>query len=533
MPESESARIGRANLWFGLIVVLLLGASVRLAPLIGESFPINDGALFAQMSVDLRENGFFLPRSTTYNGLEIPFGYPPLAFYLTAAISTVSGIGVTDVLRWLPSVFATLSIVGIYLLAGELLRSRWRGLIAAGAYALMTRSYLWLVVGGGVTRALGVLLAVMALHQGVLLMRHHDRRYVIGTALLSGLTVLSHPQAAVFLVVSLCVLWLFHYSVGPSRVSFAQLAVAGVGGLLVATPWIASVVVMHGWQPLLSAGRTGMDLGAGVSQLFGLAFSDGIVFDLMTALGILGILIRIARLQFMIPLWFVLTILIDPRAGTTYATIPLSLSVVPVLGEILQRMVPGPAWGKSLDDTPIPRMVWTHRASAILLALILFVALRTAARTSVDPSVPLYALQPEQAAAMQWARDNTPSSAEFVVVTDLPWERDYVSEWFPVVAQRYSLTTVQGSEWSDLDAFLQRVAQHRQLQRCANVPVACLHDWYERWEAEPGYVFIPKGELSGPSSDGACCAALLETLASSGRLREVYDGPGATIFGAP
>ena len=131
---------------------------------------------------------------------------------------------------------------------------------------------------------------------------------------------------------------------------------------------------------------------------------------------------------------------------------------------------------------------------------------------------------------MQWARQNTPTDARFVIVTELPWERDYVSEWFPVIAERHSLATVQGTEWDGLDAFLRRLAEHRQLQRCADLTDACIRDWFSRWDESPAYVFITAGETAGPSSASDCCAALRQTLRDAFDYRVVYEGTGATIF---
>ncbi len=53
-------------------------------PFVGTDFPLNDGGLFATMIQDLVNNRLLLPASTTYNGLDIPFAYPPLAFYVAA-----------------------------------------------------------------------------------------------------------------------------------------------------------------------------------------------------------------------------------------------------------------------------------------------------------------------------------------------------------------------------------------------------------------------------------------------------------------
>ncbi len=531
-PPAEPRRISTRdlNLWFSLTVVVLIAALVRFMPLGGSEYPLNDGGLFARMASDLAANGFLLPDFTTYNGEQIPFAYPPLALYLSGLASLIPGGDVISVVRWLPAALSTASVLALYLMASELLRSRWRGVVAAAAFAFMPRAYVWLIVGGGMTRSLGLLLALLALHQGLRMIRTSRPMYVLTTGALGGLTVLSHPQAAVFLGVSLVTLLTFHHRRGHGAATVTRLALSGLGGMLLVAPWLASIVATHGVGPILSAGQTALDPGIGLGQLLGLAFTDSPVLDLLTAIGVLGIIVRIARGQWMIPVWLGLTILIDPRAGTTYATVPLGLSVVPVLGELLQRMIPKQGVAATVDSDPLPRLLRTHWSASIVLILLLFVTLRTASRTAVDSDGPLYGLSTDHVAAMEWVRDHTQEGAQFAVVTGHAWESDYVSEWFPAVAGRTSVATVQGSEWRGLDAFVERLTIYRQLQACTHQTASCLRSWADGWSLQGTSIFIPQGQLFGPSSSGDCCPALRETLLASAAYRVVYDGPGATIF---
>ncbi|MEO7869518.1 MAG: hypothetical protein ABIS42_02800, partial [Candidatus Limnocylindria bacterium] len=353
---------------------------------------------------------------------------------------------------------------------------------------------------------------------------------VLTTGVLGGLAALSHPQAAVFLAVSLVTVLTFHNRREEALGNIARLALAGLVGLLVMAPWLVSIVVTHGLGPVVSAGQTAVDPGIGLGQLLGLAFTDSPELDLLTALGVLGIIVRIARRQWMIPVWLGLTILIDPRAGATYATVPLGLSVVPVLGELLQRMIPKQGGLATLNSDPLPGMLRTHRAASIVLVLVLFVTLRTASRAAVDPAGPLHGLSLDHVAAMGWVQSNSPENATFAVVAGRDWGSDYVSEWFPVLANRTSVATVQGSEWRGIDAFVQRLTIHRQLQDCAVQTVTCLRSWVSIWGLEGTSIFIPQGQLFGPSSSSDCCPALRETMLASTAYRVVYDGPGATIF---
>ncbi len=454
-PRSTSGgddRFGDLNLGFLITVVVLIGAVVRFLPLAGSAYPLNDGGLFAHMASDLERNGFLLPAFTSYNGEAIPFAYPPLGTYVTASLAALLGADPIVVLRWLPALLSTASVLALYLVASELLRSRWRGLAAAGAFAVMPHSYLWLVGGGGATRSLGLLLSLLALHQGVRMLRTHRPLTVVATALLGGLTALSHPQAALFLAASLLILFAFHAYRGPRATIIANLSLAGLGGLVVIAPWFVAVVATHGIAPIVSAATTSIDPSTGLTQLLGLSFADGTVLDVMTALGVLGVIVRIARGQWMIPIWLVVTLLVDPRAGSTYAAVPLALSVVPILGELLQ-LTAARRGGGSLETESLPGLMRHHRSAATIVALLLFVTLRTAAQTTVDPAGPMHGLTGAHVAAMSWVAANTKDSERFAVVTGRAWESDYVSEWFPTLAERTSVATVQGSEWRGLSAF--------------------------------------------------------------------------------
>ena len=520
--------VGSLNLAFSLLVTTLIAAAIRFQPLGASPFPLNDGGLFAHMAGELANNGFLLPAATTYNGESIPFAYPPLGIYLTAFTSLALGSSSTTVLQWLPALLSTLSVLALYGMAAELLRSRWRGLVAAAAFAFIPRSYVWLIVGGGITRSLGMLLALLALQQGTRMLRTHRWPNVLATGLLGGLTALSHPQAAVFLAVSLTTLWAFGFGRHRALPAGGQLVVSGLVGLAVASPWLVTVVVTHGLAPILSAGQSAWDVSSGLSQFLAVSFGDTSVFDLVTALGVMGIVVRIARRQWMIPVWLLLTMVIDPRAGATYASVPIALSVVPIVGELLQRMVPAQGSGATLDTETLPQLTRSHRAAALVVVLVLFIGLRTASRISADPDGPLSGLLAEHLSAMQWVRSETNDSAVFAVVGGRNWEIDYFSEWFPVLARRPSVATVQGSEWTD--SFVERLAMFRQLQQCASETARCIDKWIAGWGLDPVYVFVPKGRLSGPSSPIDCCPALRETLAASDRYVLVYDGPGASIF---
>jgi len=82
----------------------VLGLLLRLALPLSSSFPLNDGGLFYAMIRDLQTNGYALPVFSSYNSAQIPFAYPPLAFYITGLLADLTNIPLLDMLRLLPAI---------------------------------------------------------------------------------------------------------------------------------------------------------------------------------------------------------------------------------------------------------------------------------------------------------------------------------------------------------------------------------------------------------------------------------------------
>lgn len=500
-----------------------MGGLVRALPVAAHPLPLDDGGLFYQMATDIVAARFTLPIETTYNG-GIPFAYPPLGLYLAALAAQIPGVEMLDVIRWLPAVIAILAIPAFYLLAREMAPSRYHALAATAAFALIPRAYQWLIIGGGLTRALGLLLALLAIQQSLRLYRTGRWRHVITTGVLGGLVLLTHPQGAVFAGMSVGIVLI---ASGPRLRAIAQTAVAGVIAFGVVAPWLAVVIVRHGSSAVTSAGATGTDLAAGASALFSLFVTDIGTLDLFTAMGVVGAFVLLARGQWLAPAWLAAVILVDPRAGHTYAAVPLAVLTMPVIAGIVSLLARtlSPA---ELESVPVPRLVRRVPQAALFVGLLLFAGLRTNSLATVDRVSPLQGVTEEQHSSMSWIARNTPEDAEVAVVTGREWTYDYVSEWLPVFTGRQSVATVQGSEWTG--RFIERLATYRQLQACATRTATCVDSWMQGYGYADLYLYVPDGDLRGGEPVLDCCPALRETLRVSGNFEVLEDGPGGTVF---
>ena len=148
------------RLAFGVIVAL--GLVVRLVPVLSAAAAVGDGGLFLSMIDDIRAAGLSIPSTTSYNELEIPFVYPPLALLSAAYVGQATGTETLDVLRWMPLVVSVLAIVAFGWLAWNVLPPI-AAVAATFIYALMPHAYDWVIAGGGVTRGVGLLFALLAM----------------------------------------------------------------------------------------------------------------------------------------------------------------------------------------------------------------------------------------------------------------------------------------------------------------------------------------------------------------------------------
>ena len=132
--------------------------------------------------------------------------------------------------------------------------------------------------------------------------------------------------------------------------------------------------------------------------------------------------------------------------------------------------------------------------------------------------------------AMRWVANATPAQSRVLVIDGAAWANDRIAEWFPVLAQRRSVATVQGSEWLPNGEFARRYEASEALADCASSDVACVEKWSAAWGKPFTHLYVAKtmGKKGMPGTD--CCTGVIASVSSDPRYRRVYDGPGAAIF---
>lgn len=496
-----------------LVGIILVGSVLRLMPVLGEDFPLNDGGLFLSMARDVRASGFALPELATYNGLEIPFAYPPVGIYLLAAAESL-GLGGTDAMRIIPLIASVTTIPLVYFIGRDLTRSTWIGAGTAAFFAVSTGSFEWMVMGGGITRAPGFLVALVAVWLVIRAYQASGWWPSAGAGVVVGMTSLVHLQAAVFAAVSTVALLPF---LAPRRGGVRRLLSIGAVAALVVSPWVAVVGARHGLEPFIAAASSGGTPFVGVLNILSSRSSGGVV-EVLGIATMVGLAICAYRGFWLPVVWAFAIVIVDSRAGQPFLSLPAAIAITFALGDIgavLSRTGSGTARGA------VGVACSLTRPAVLLAALVLGAATIDALAAQRAPDSPMRAIGGDVQDAMAWVEANTPDGSRFAVVSGRYWAVDAEAEWFPTLAKRQSVATVQGTEWLDRDRFA------TQVQRASELPVcvvtgdeACVESWFDD-VGQVDYLFLvdsPPEALGGVT----CCHALAGLLGAVGTPYEVH-----------
>ena len=473
-----------------LFIALLLGTAVRLVHTAGTDFPLNDGGLFYTMTRDLQANHFRIPQFTTYNLLDIPFAYPPLGFYLAGGMNSLFGLDLLGLMRWLPFFFNVFTILVFYLFAKRFFKDQIKAGIAVVFFALLQPGYEWLIMGGGLTRAPAMLFSLIALERYLALLEAEKRRWrdFLLVSLFFALTIQSHLEIGWFTTYSFALLWFFR---GRSRRNFLSSVYIALIALLFTSPYWIQVMGHHSLQPFLaglfSGGYSPFLSGF---ELFYFNFTEEMIFPVLALLALTGVVISLVKREYILPVWLVLNAILDARSVNRSDTIPaallISIALVDglfVLVEKYRRGQPDAAMGQ-----PGGSVLFTRQGILLIYLLIIQVALSAYLGIYMDQALSNYVSKGDRQ-AMMWIRENTPSDARFFSVpASTWWETDAVSEWFPALAERANLITVQGTEWRA--DYRENIAKYKEFVKRIKAGTFSFADIQQKF---PGinYIYLP------------------------------------------
>ncbi len=506
---------------------VVLGAGLYLYPPGLAGFPINDGGLFYAMIRAIQQDGYRLPDFVYYNGLSIPFTYPPAGFYVGALVSDAFGIGLLKVLQWLPAVILIGISIAFWFLALRMLGSRLEAGIATFLYVCTPRTMTSLIMGGGLTRGLGQLFLILTVTSLYAMFTERRRRFLLLSILFGTLVVLTHPEALLHAVAGCVLIWTFR---GRSRRGSIDALVVALGVAALSAIWWLPKLVRFGIDPFVSAAQTGLHTGIILIYPLLMTFSEEPAVAIIAALGLIGIFGCIAKRQYLLPIWMFLPFAVEPRGAANVAVIPLAMMAAIALAEIVLPGVSGLA-GKARTEALGSRM--SVLFGGYLAAFLLIMG--TYAGTQLAQT----RLSNADQAAFHWVASNLPAQSRFLILTGAREVFcDPVQEWFPALTPSRSQTTIQGFEWAANEAFFSRVAVLQSLQGClySDSPLECVRTEANGAGLQFDFVYVsqrlatdascrPNGQAPAPS-------AIVSELAADQGFQSVYKAPGVAIFAA-
>lgn len=495
-----------------LFTALLFGIIIRFYPALTNGFPLNDGGMFYTMIQDLKANGYTIPQFTTYNDSDIPFAYPPLGFYIASLFGFLLGSDLT-VFLYLPALINTLSILAFYFFAKEILDSRITASLATIIYALSARAFVWQIMGGGITRAFGMLFLLLMLWQLIQLFKHYQHKHLILAILFGAGAVTSHPQTALHAALGGLFIFLFY---GLNKRGFLSAILVGLGVAVLSSPWWLTVLSRHGVEPFISAGQTSQRT---IESYFSLFQFDGLgdyLFLPTLILALIGMYLAIKQKNFFFITWILLAYLADPRGGDGISL----LSFATLAGIGLLKTV------EQINNNQFSSPFINSKVHIALMFLILFLFI---GGSIFDFQLVNTSLKTGDLEMIEWVNTNVEDNKTFLLATGLEFSMtDPLQEWFPALTNQHSKTTMQGLEWTLSEKFFPYYEQLQAFQKCADV--VCVNEWVTKNNVEYDYfiILIPTQDDKSGLSDSL--RSLENSVRSSALHLLVYESEYVSLF---
>lgn len=425
-----------------------------------------------------------------------------------------------------------MTIIAFYFLGRVILKSEIQAGIATVAFAMLPAAYELTIIGGGLTRSFGFLFSILTLYFAYRLFETPRRRYLLLTALMASLLVLSHPVATIHTLLSVFVFWLFW---GRNRQGFVSALGVALLTLLFTAPWWVTVIDRHRIMPFLSAMRSGVDKVVFLMPLLRLNLGNELYLDLIMIFGILGLMVTLARRQYFFAIW-ILAIFVVGRDAQTAAMLPVamaaSLGFTEVVFKGIKELEKLSKDSPDFAPEPLNFQKWfeTSRGAKLILTFFLIYTFFNAFAFSASISV---RVTKQELQAIQWIKENAPPNARFLMLTFGDPLNTPVQEWFPALTNRVNLTVVQGYEWLPNQQFSRRLTDYNQLQPCLTENWTCVENWVTERGYEYDYVYVYRGYVGQEDvseTEPKLAGWILEQLFASNDYLAIYEASQIAIF---
>jgi hypothetical protein len=261
-------------------------------------------------------------------------------------------------------------------------------------------------------------------------------------------------------------------------------------------------------------------------------FTSEPFLSLIGVAALIGILACAIEKHYFLPVWVLTISLASPRSSETLLAIPLAMLAAIGIDRIILpgvRMLIGSY--NVPDDTPNEKdwaENWLQPGPVrFLIGFFIFYSLLSARLYPLLGTTAMASLPSGEREAMKWVSTHTPATSRFIVLSGLEnvWQ-DQSAEWFPALAERQSVTTVQGFEWVP-KAFYSRWINNSALQACASQESDCLESWSRNSDQEFSHIYISKREIPETSQS---VIPLLNSLKRAMNYELLYENSEAAIF---
>ncbi len=502
----------------------LFGGWARIYTAISAGFPINDGGMFYKMTQVIQQNGFRVPAYFVYNGQNIPYAYPPLAFFITAGINYLLGIPLLDIFQFLPAIILVGTIPVFYGLANAFLGDKLQAGIATLLFALTPRSITWFIMGGGITRSMGLLFLMLAVKYLYLIYRTPSSKNLNFSIIFCVLVVLTHPEAAFHTAAIALLLWMYY---DRTRRGFWKTVIISSATFVLTAGWWLPLIHQIGFDPFITASQTGMNSTAGFLYPF-VHFNDEPFITFIMVFGFLGMMTELASRRYILILFYFLPFIVELRNAGNVAILPLALlgssAICNLILPGLQKII---SYKNKLDSSSLyPN--WLLLCGFCFISIYLLSAMQFHAVHLANQHVSKLNRE-----AMEWIKKYTLENSVFLVLTGYNDPiRDWTSEWFPALTERVSLTTVQGREWIKEENFVTIIGDYQKFQNCLNstTPLVCISEETIHQGFKFDYIYVGIILMETPNRTAPRVENLIFQLLQSDDYISVYDTDAVIIF---
>ena len=469
-----------------IIIILVISSPLWLQNAFRHPYPIGVAGLYALMAQTIADTQFVLPHSIPFYGPGgIPFAYPPLAFYIMAFFTDVININPITYMRFAGPLFSLLALIPMYLLAKRISGSAAAASIAAMITATYSRIYIVHGQAAGLCRAMAFFIVLFGLYFFYRSIQNPRRPLTLLAALFFGLTILTHPTYVEFFGLSALL-----FSITGARDSQTSLwnrfiigSATMLGGLLLASPWLATIVNRHDWDVFLFASNS-HDSMTFLYRLTNLDALRTTFIDffyklnktpLMAGPTVLGLIWLLVQKRFRLVLWFVSYIILF--GGYDFLIIPIAA----IISALLLLEI-----GNNISPIKEKHPEISAGVGSFLFVSIIIGLLWLAGYAQIGSFNP--SISGETLKMAKWFQQNTEQDALFQHITGSPEE----AEWYPYILQRTPALSSWGAEWNG-DYKGQYMAVN-QLAGCANEgSLQCIQNIFQEMDVKPDYLITNNG----------------------------------------